>query len=172
MALALLLLIQDVAWEEYYPLKVGAEWIYMTDKQAAISKVIGKTRVGEIDTYIVEEWRGDKKVKAYLSVTGTAVMMHKYQDQDLKQPVVLLRFPLKKGQKWEVGGGKVKCEVQDEEEIEVDAGKFKCVRVRMAGENSTTEQWIAKGVGVVKFRTVTKDGERVTSLKKFIPGKD
>lgn len=171
MAFAVLLLIQDDAWQEFYPLKVGAEWIYMTDRQAAITKVVGRTRVGEIDAFIVEEWRGEKKVRACISVTGTAVLMHRYQDQELPQPVVLLRFPLKKGEAWEVGG-KVKCEVQDEEEIQVEAGKFKCVRVRMAGEHSTTEQWIARGVGIVKIRTVTKDGERVTSLKKFIPGRD
>jgi hypothetical protein len=66
-----------------------------------------------------------------------------------------------------------------EEELEVPAGKFRCIRIESEfvfnGASYTRTRWRAPRCGMVKEVVVGKDGERTvylrtTVLKSFAPG--
>lgn len=96
-----------------------------------------------------------------------------------------LRLPAKKGETWEtshVQDGKpyvIKYTHAGEEEAEVPAGRFRCVRVESEcvfnGLTCTSTSWVAPRYGLVKHQMVAKDGVnmdyvRSMVLKSFAPG--
>lgn len=165
-------LLQDTDWKAYYPLEVGCRWTFDADGATVPTRVVSKVKIKETECFLVEEERKGGKIRYYFSVSGAAVLLHKINDQVLEEPISILRFPLKKGQKWTISssGGKASAEVvAEDEEIEVEAGKFKCFRVRTQNKDGTsvTEQWFAKDVGVVKTVGESKGVKHTLALKKF-----
>jgi hypothetical protein len=99
-----------------------------------------------------------------------------------------LRLPFKKGETWESTAKNVYGDIvtsrytnADEEEVEVPAGKFRCVRVEsefvVRGVTWKMTNWVAPRVGWVKYSVVGKDGAGKLGdyactgvLKSFTPG--
>jgi len=157
--------------QAYYPLDVNYEWTYAADGDTVTCTVQAKTKVKEFECYAVKEVRKGSKTTYYFSSTGTGVMVHKVNDQALEDPITLFKFPLTKGQKWTISSpsSKAECEVVDVDvEIEVPAGKYKCVLVRTSGkEGNSTDQWLAEGIGMVKTVSTRNGQKKTMELKKF-----
>jgi hypothetical protein len=108
-------------------------------------------------------------------------------DAVLESPECYLRLPLKKGDTWETAhtheGETVTAKYMfaGEEDVEVPAGKFRCLRIKseylFQGWTFTDTRWFAPRRGMVKEVIVGKDNEKVlmdyvrtTVLKSFTPG--
>lgn len=97
-----------------------------------------------------------------------------------------LRLPFRKGETWEHTGKDkygdtftIRFTSTQEEEIEVPAGKFQCLRVEsnsvVQGVTWKSTTWMAPRIGTVKHVLVGKDGERTdymqtSVLKSFTAG--
>jgi len=102
-----------------------------------------------------------------IAVTGGGLLRVAINGKPLEKPSLLLKTPTKVGAKWEVGAARYEV-TQEEEDIEVPAGKFKAVRVKLIdGAESTF--WFAPNVGVIKMAST--QGPAVQVLKEFKPGK-
>lgn len=162
---------------DLFPLKTGAKWVYDAAGQELTATVEGTAKVGEKDCLVVKkEWPGGSSKEYYRVDDKGAFLCRIDADRTTEfpeNPVPRLRFGLKKGDTWEWkhDGQQGKYEHQGEEEVEVPAGKFKCVKVHVAATSGEMKygvtRWFAPGVGVVK-EVMTRDGQdRVTQLKKF-----
>jgi hypothetical protein len=101
-----------------------------------------------------------------IAVTGGGLLRVELNGRKLEKPSLLLKTPPKVGAKWEVGSARY--EVTQEEDVEVPAGKFRAVRVKLTdGAESTL--WFAPNVGVVKMAST--QGPVVQVLKEFKPAK-
>jgi hypothetical protein len=153
MPLLALLLTQD----PHYPLAEGHAWTYLgSDGKEYVRKVAsydGGTKLYRIEDPLMNEG---------FSVDGEGL---KHRGKTL-----WIKLPPKKGEAWEDAKEKVKGAVEDEEEVEVPAGKFKTWRVKVGTPAFELTLWLAKGVGEVK-RSI-KLGERTMtlSLKAFRAG--
>jgi hypothetical protein len=102
------------------------------------------------------------------------------------EPYILLKLPAKAGDSWssEPAPGRGRpaprstyTTVKVDEEIEVPAGKFKCVRVEAVSDANGRERkvtsWYAPGVGLVRMDGTGPDGTSKVQreLKSFTPGK-
>lgn len=103
----------------------------------------------------------------------------------LESPECAVRLPIEKGATWETtctleGENFImKSAVADEEEVEVPAGRFRCVRLEskyvFKGMNYTGTVWMAPSCGTVKGVLVGSDSvgtkfRRTKALKSFTPG--
>jgi hypothetical protein len=101
-----------------------------------------------------------------IAVTGGGLLRVAINGRKLGTPSLLLKTPPKVGARWAVGAARY--EVTGEEDVEVPAGKFKAVRVKLTdGAESTL--WFAPNVGVIKMAST--QGPVVQVLKEFKPGK-
>jgi len=180
-----LLLIAAFQDKEHFPLEKGMRWTYAVGDAETEMTIKGKAKVGEIECVKVETASGAASSTEFFSVDDKGVMLRKiesWQNETLgeREPepaIPRLKFGTKKGESWEWKGAvagqaqSAKYVNEGEEEIEVPAGKYTCLRIRTvaeaAGGKYTIDRWFAKGVGMVK--TVVKMGEREqkTELKKF-----
>jgi hypothetical protein len=105
----------------------------------------------------------------------------------LEVPECFLRLPFKKGVTWEITQTQdgetytTQYAVGGEEEVEVPAGKFRCVSIESVcafkGITWTYTEWVAPRYGMVKELLVGKDNDsvrtdyvRTSALKFFTPG--
>lgn len=96
-------------------------------------------------------------------------------------PFCLVRLPVKKGETWETTYGGAQGETittkytsVGEEEVEVPAGKFRCLRIELEavvnGETELRTNWYAPGCGQVQAKLKYQDLETTYVLKSFTPG--
>ena len=95
----------------------------------------------------------------HLQQTEQGIFRDRFNGQEPSLPICLLRYPVKLGAKWasefKIGNdvGDYACETQ-EEAVEVPAGKFKAIRVKMKvnvnGQKITSTFWFGRDVGMVK----------------------
>lgn len=174
----------------YYPLQVGTTWHYRSGEGKFSIQVAKHEKVG--DTLCARlEVKRDGKVVAWqhLAVTSDGVYRHdltetssgKEVTQTPKPPILVLKLPPKKGDRWKVDSkagsdvfrGAFKI---DEEEVKVPAGTYKAIRVssqdlEVKGLKPTITTYYAKDVGMVK--QVIKEGSATAEieLEKFEPAK-
>lgn len=171
----------ETAGADYYPLKQGDKWTYDvwrvdgkgkkftqevtvpgTDKYDNQNYIILKQKDhrGTVRSFCLKDATGVywKKIGASKSFTPEASSI-------FNPPIPILIFPLKAGYKWDWEGTlkiafinkkiKMHCEVVAGEEIEVPAGKFKCLKIhihQVRNEEVSDEYgWYAPGVGQVKY---------------------
>ncbi len=152
----MIILLLALSQEAWYPLAEGHTWTYQAeDKTEYVRRVASYD--AEKKVYRIEE----PFMKEPFSIDSGGV---KWRD------TLWVKFPLKKGETWETEKDKVKGVVEDEEEIEVPAGKYKTFRVKLTTPAFEITMWLAKDVGEVK-RTI-KVGEKTgtLSLKEFKKG--
>lgn len=161
----------------YYPLKTGHTWHYRVDingKMAMAASTVAA--IEKIDGRDLARLEGtmDGKIIAteHLATTPRGIFRHQYNGIPTDPPFLLLRYPLKPGDKWEgtarLGKGRIEyTAVTKEEMVETPAGKYSAVRVDFdlteAGNRVATSYWFAPEVGMVK-QTIDAAGVTVTLI--------
>ncbi len=171
---------------DYYPLKVGAKWHYRLKAagqdnakivlQLAKFETIDGQRLGRMETVA----NGSVVASEHLASTAKGVFRHRFNGIEVMQPLCLLKYPVKDGESWDsafsVGTEKATatCRV-GREEIEVPAGKFKAVTVRViadtGGMKISTTYWFVAGMGVVKQTADIAGNAIQLELEKHEKGK-
>ena len=155
-----------------YPLAVGMRWTYRTVGSVAAVRELKR----EIDV------PGGRcfEMSYSLPVFGVrTVLMRRCTDgiETLEdgRPVLLLRFPMRVGDRWRIdlkGQELADCEVMGEEVIPVigkptSTTRLKVVRTnRRSGKSVTDFEWYAKGIGLVQMR-VTFGITATFALERF-----
>lgn len=186
--------------DPYFPLAKGHRWVYRTDYDEdtlIVHEVTGSEKIGETDCLMVEhravnakEERNRLLRKEWLAAGEGGVRIHKVlrgrSEMDVDKPFFKLKRELKKDDEWE-GDAKASenpahyhFRVDQEEDVEVPAGKYKAIKVAVkieSGLKNVAEgfEWYAKGVGMVKSEMTLRFGSEGTTLvfelKEFKPGK-
>ncbi|MBX9578847.1 MAG: hypothetical protein K2X87_00940 [Gemmataceae bacterium] len=169
----------------YYPLKVGAEWVYLRGDEEARVVVAAVAKKGAAFEVTAEELLDDGTRRPWERVAvseGGLAVLHDggFEHQP---PVPWLRAPHRAGDRWRVdtsfdsgGGGTpfplfAAMVVVGEEEVRVPAGVYRAIRVRArhtGWRQGAEERWYAPGVGLVK-KTDPWGGS--LELKAFRPAK-
>jgi len=160
----------DPTW---LPTKEGDTRVYevregdrlLTTYTDVVTKVEKKD--GDLHVTIRRESTSADPFVTTIAVTRGGLLRVAIDDQSLEKPSVLLKTPPKVGAKWDIGTAHY--EVTQEEDLEVPAGKFKAVRVKMTNGRAETTLWFSPNVGVVKMAST--QGPVVQVLKEFKPGK-
>jgi hypothetical protein len=170
----------------YFNTRVGDTLVY---EQTVGGKVTEMTTVvdsveekdGVLTVTIKRKGVTDSTEKVQVTQAGVTILPT--EGQGYSVPIPMLKLPAKKGDQWEVPGGKdskveFRLGYMGEEEVEVPAGKFKAHRVSMkivpAGVKEfgmTVSFWFAPGIGPVKMIGEGPSPEIVQVLKSFTPGK-
>jgi hypothetical protein len=182
----------DLAERPYYPLQVGTTWHYKAGDSKFTIRVAKHEKVGDTLCALLEVERDGKVIASeHLAVAIDGVYRHdqikvgkdgKPSTQTLKPPLLVLKLPPKKGEKWQVDSkadGEI-CrgtfQIADEEEVKVPAGTYKAVRVacpdlEVGGLKSILTTYYASGVGMVK-QVIQVGNTRIEfELTKFEPAK-
>jgi len=186
--------------DSYFPLAKGHRWVYKNDYDEdtdIIHEVTASEKVGEVECLVVEhravnvkEDRNRLLRKEWLAPGEGGILIHKMlrgrSELEVEKPFFKLKLGLKKDEEWE-GDAKASenpvhqhCRVEQEETVEVPAGKFKAVKVALkieSGQRNVAEgyEWYARKVGMVKSEMNLRFGAEGTTLilelKEFKPGK-
>ncbi len=171
---------------DYYPLAVGAKWIYKVaagdaaqEHTMTVTKIetSGGQTVARIDNTVAGK-RGGADV---IAVSDKGVFRRGPPPVAFNPPICLLKYPVQVGDSWndtvKVGSETVKAShrVASLDEVETPAGKFKAVKVigvtETGGQKVETTYWFADGVGVVKQTVALSKAEIKFELQKFEKGK-
>jgi hypothetical protein len=179
---------KEKAEAPYYPMTEGVRLVYehrsrsgKSETTQVVTKVEAKDKVVRVATGS----EVDSKVEPLAVVEVSAAEIARVSGAGAVGPrKVLLKLPLKAGESWSweiptenKGSFKEVYTFVGEEEVEVPAGKFKAARVDVAFEvngriaRQTQTLWYARGVGLVKDRFESSNGEKVTELKSMTAGK-
>jgi len=121
-----------------------------------------------------EPWRNEASDKGVWKVAEG--------DGVFESPKCVVRLPFHKGDTWETPywfhGERITAKYTSagEEDVEVPAGKFRCLRIEakslVSGDTWTETRWMAPRVGMVKEELAGSDNRPVltTVLKSFSPG--
>ena len=165
----------------YYPLQVDNAWTFKVTVGAnsvdAISRITKIEDIkGEKLARLEATINGNVAATEHLRQTSEGIFRHRNNGQDISPPICLLKYPVKANAKWDgdmvVGTekGKYSCETK-EEEVEVTAGKFKTIRVKIKlesqGKTIYTTYWFAPDVGFVKQTVEAGELNVVMDLQKF-----
>jgi hypothetical protein len=158
----------------YLPVTVGdrweMEWRVNGGKSSTVFSYVVSAVEQKDDMLVVsvsEKNDGEQDSIRKLGVSEKGVFF-------IDTPYCLLRLPPKDGDTWEeqVGKGKLKFK-SVREEIEVKAGKFKCVRVDMEDDQQPprrrTRSWYAPSRGCVKRIWNEGQNEFVEEMISFTP---
>ncbi|HVK10199.1 MAG TPA: hypothetical protein VM597_15640 [Gemmataceae bacterium] len=172
----------------YHPTREGDTQVYETrtgDSATEYTMVVKKVETvdGRLRVTTARELTADKSIESTVEVSAAGV----YRRVGDRDPVPVLKLPAKVGDSWSPsqtapGGLAAAASLTytvgaADEEVEVPAGKFKCIRIDgaadLGGRTMKMTAWYAPGVGMVKTTTDTGAGgqERVVVLKAFQPGK-
>ncbi len=191
----LMLFLAAVGWsspedDAYFPLNEGFSWVYKTHHKT-------KKDTFDMNVVVEGRWKDDGqsgmiltqkdkrfRMRQFLIQNEKGIFVHRlviYKGlkitNEFSPAVPFVIYPLKPGTKvhWE---GNVKNiamnkrivfdgEVVGEEEIDVPAGRFKCVKLhykeKRGDENIEETAWYAEGVGQVKY----DGGEYVKELASY-----
>jgi hypothetical protein len=155
----------------FYPLKNGQSWTYVTEAGdwTWTSKFVAAYKDGE-EFDIVREV-ADKKYGMKVRAKSEGIQITAEQGKANEPPQWLFKYPLKEGTTWETRFAATdwNAEVGKSEEVEVPAGKYKCVAVNYTSKDgkSSFHLWLAADVGIVKSRNVSPEGTFEQKLKKI-----
>jgi hypothetical protein len=166
---------------DYYPLKQGDKWTYEVWQVDGKGKkftqevsIPGTDKYDDKEYVILKQKDTRGTIRSFCLKDATGVYWKKIGASKSYTPEVssifnpaipILIFPLKAGSIWDWEGTlkiafmnkkiKMHCEVVGEEEIEVPAGKFKCLKIHIHQQRneeiSDEYGWYAPGVGQIKY---------------------
>ena len=169
----------------YQPATVGDQLVYERDYGAQswelVLEVTDVRHEGAALIVTLREVEGDLAPESYrFDVSAKGVYSVGEGDAALGSPVCFLRLPFKKGETWEAAhklDGETyptKYTAAGEEEVEVPAGKFRCLRIEseyvFKGATCTRTCWMAPRCGMVKKVDAGMGYVGTTVLKSFTPG--
>lgn len=172
----------------YFPLQEGTVLVtemkedgQVTEFTDTVTKVDAKKEGYQVT---IDRKNGGRSSSTLYEVSAKGISKLTYSQKPASEPVPLLKVGGKAGDKWEseqkvpgaLSAVKLSYVLGGEEDVEVEAGKFKAVRVdcttEVGGRSYETTTWYAVGVGPVK--TVITDGGKVSrtqTLKSYSVGK-
>jgi hypothetical protein len=170
------------ATSEFFPLKVGASWVYRIDDQRTLELKVEKMENGEAT--IAATSQGKSVVKETVKVTTDGIYRVKINDVAIVPPIKVLALPVKKGDSWEVNSklqekpiqGKLTV-VDDKAKIKLKDGKeYECVYVegldfKIDGTSTKVRRWYAAGKGEVKLTYDVGGQEATLELVEYKEGK-
>lgn len=177
----------EIDYRRYFPLETGNVWNFKAgDGQSAQLKVVRKTKYNQNDVFEVKlEGKSFTEVKL-LTVEEFGIRLWKYtvtrgnttHETPYPEPLLEAAFPPEPGKKWHVkmtDGQKLivrTTEMMAPEEIQVPAGKFKAIPVRVTvktGDRVTSEltTWYALDVGIVRKEIGSGEKKGVLELESF-----
>lgn len=153
---------------DHFPLKSGLTWKYKSNLGETITRV---TKEG--DEYHLVSQAPHVTLQQHLTVTVDGVVLTWGESEiyffstkrTYHPPLLRLPLPVRIGRHWiwegtelvdgELLHSRVEGTVEGEEKIRVPAGEFTCLKVKVRtisddGTVSSSTQWLAPGVGVVK----------------------
>ena len=164
----------------YYPLKVNTRWDYQVKGQntTITMKVAKHEKVGDVMCAVIETIVNNNVVATeHVRADKEGVKRYMFMGQKADPPVLFLKLPYKKGDKWTVDtkvmGQATKGTFQyDEEVVDVKQGKHKTIVARSndfeaAGQKVSTTYWFAEGVGMVKQQANIAGTDVTLELTKF-----
>ena len=160
--------------EDYFPLKEGTVWTYETvSGRGFVKRVLGTDRVGEAACTLVQLGETEKH---WLTAQKDGVRVHRSKGMTYDTPLLLFKFPLKAGDRWDGEAGSSEGAYRydfsngGEEDVEVPAGKFRAYRIDWTMTRGETrvrgKTWLARGVGSVKESYTVGDRETGLSLRR------
>ena len=171
--------LKDAGPPSYFPITVGARWVYQSGQVEQTEVVTDVKTDGEATVVTVGSVLPDGKVTPWntVAVRPDGLFMLSETGQPYDPPVCLLKFPVKSGDRWEdattrpdIGKLRFTHEVKETKTLDTPAGKFECVRIEAAvafgavATPATHSHWYAPGIGLIQI-----DGTR--TLKSFAAGK-
>ncbi|MFQ5793654.1 MAG: hypothetical protein ACE5JP_01220 [Candidatus Bipolaricaulia bacterium] len=164
--------------ESYFPLVGGSFWEYDSNVGTMIFEIGSAVTQGGRQLHVVESSvNGTLVQREYYFIEAHRIYAYAREYPSglllLDPPEPMFDFPLAVGKVWNWIGrigsffeADIDFKVLREEVIEVPAGRFKTMRIRISGEasdgsNTTTTRWFAEGVGMVKevSEVVSRTGE-------------
>lgn len=178
----------------YFPLRVGAKWVYQDGTKGVFGDIewtlsvaaIERTDAGLLVTVTTHGADGETSLHQKVLVAPAGLEYVEGSRGKPASPQRMLKSPCVAGAQWESDYStenfvqKWQCTALGTEEVEVPAGKFTAARVRTKLEWSprggkpfdtvsrSFVEWYAPGVGVVKIED-EHTGRPPWVLKSFIP---
>jgi hypothetical protein len=175
---------------EYFPLNTDVSYLYDSnagDTEAGV-KPNGKELVLTYDagkiSYEQQFFKGEDGI--YLTRTESSALIFFGATVTYPEPVLRLPLPLEVGKKWawegfEIADGDtgmltISGEAMAEEVVTTPIGEFNCLKIRLKiesehGSKNTVTEWLAPGIGVVKFHAAL-EGTGLTAFLQDIFGLD
>lgn len=176
---------QEAARPNYYPLKAGTKWHYRLDingqsidvvnQVSKVEKVDGEDRA-TVDSVIMGMTRGSET----LSTSDKGVFRYSMNNQTLKTPICILRYPVKDGDSWEgeteINGQTLKLKGKTgKAEVTVPAGKYQAttshIETELMGQKFTTTYYFVPDVGIVKQEMSLGERKFFIELQRVEMGK-
>lgn len=164
----------------YFPLALGSSWAYQGEgnEYATFSREVIFASGSRAQ---MREDNGGTVMAMIYEITDEAVTRifskgEVYERVNLlnSQPsekIIILKSPLEVGTKWKDPNGEREI-VDLKATVATPAGKFEnCIKVKIAGKDSTVYEYFKDGVGMVKREFISGEARVSSSLKKFTPGK-
>lgn len=180
-----LLVAQDAARPNYYPLKVGTKWYYRLDVNGQSIEVVNQvTKIDKVDgedrATIDSAIQGMGKGSETLSTNDKGIFRHSMNGLNVKTPICILRYPVKNGDTWdgetEINGQTMKLKGKTgAEEVTVPAGKYQAttshIETDFMGQKFTTTYYFVPEIGIVKQIMSLGDRKFFIELQRTEMGK-
>jgi hypothetical protein len=175
---------------EYFPLNTDVAYLYDSNAGDTESEVNpnGDELVLTFDagkiSYEQQFFKGEDGI--YLTRTESSAFLFFGKKVTYPEPVLRLPLPLQIGKKWkwegfEIAGGDtgsltIEGEALAEEVIMTPVGEFSCLKIQLKinsahGSKNTVTEWLAPGIGVVKFHALL-EGTGLTAFLQDLLGLD
>jgi hypothetical protein len=170
----------------YFPLKVGTTWEYAAGgKKVSVTVKTHEDVPGSGKCAVLETDAAGGKLTEHLAVKADGIYRVRANGKDITPPYLVLRFPPKKGEQWQIDSKtdnftiKGKLAIADEQKIKIGATDYdtlvvKSSDLKMGPQDAVLEAWYAKDRGMVKqhFRIPSAGFDITLELEKFTPGKE
>jgi len=175
---------------EYFPLNTEISYVYDSNAGETESGVVpsGEELVLTFDagkiSYEQQFFKGEDGI--YLTRTESSALLFFGTTVTYPEPVLRLPLPLKVGKKWtwegfeiadgDTGSLTIRGEALAEEKVKTPLGEFDCLKIQLKvesehGSKNTVTEWLAPGIGVVKFHAAL-EGTGLTAFLQDIFGLD
>lgn len=165
---------------DYFPLAKGTVWEYQGEgnEYASFSREVLFVEGSRAQ---VREDNGGTVMAVIFETTPEAVTKVYSQGEVydrvnlLGRPdnvkTIILKSPLKVGTKWQDPNGEREI-VELSATVDTPSGRYdQCLKVKIAGRDSTLYEYFRLGVGMVKREFVSGEARVTSSLKKYSPAK-
>jgi hypothetical protein len=169
----------------YIPLKVGTTWEYAAvGKKVTVTVKAHEDVAGSGKCAVLETDAAGGKLTEHLAVKSDGIYRVRANGKDITPPFLVLRFPTKKGEEWQIDSKTEnmaitgKLAIAAEEKLKIGTSEYDTVAVKsnnlkMGAQDAILEAWYAKDRGMVKqhFRIPGAGFDITLELEKFTAGK-
>ncbi len=161
---------------DYFPLSRGSTWVYEGEGNefASFTREVLFTSANRAQ--LMEDNGGTIMASVFTvsdsEVTRIITLPESYDgryllDEEPNDLTVILKSPLEVGTRWNTPNGEREI-VATDATVETPAGTFKdCLKIRIAGTDSTLFEYFKEGVGMVKREFISGETRVTSALKSF-----